>query len=384
MNMLNIAYYGIIRNLRDRQSLSLMILLPLMSTLILGTALSSSFNTVSSISKTTICYINEDEGWAGEAFHEFINSEDVKSFIELKEVSTYEEGVNLIRDRKATSIVMIDSDFSQNLNLGEQVNIKVYNSQYSNYRASIVKSLIDSFINTSNSMEAIKKLSDKGFVPISNSNIEEVPISITGKLPRAIDYYAVTMLVMSIMYGTIHGANLIAEDRYQRTEIRLKSSPLKNYQLFLGRLLATITTLILQVFIIIGCTKYVFKANWGNNMPFILFTCFSAIIMAVGIGIMVYSVFKDAGKVSMILNLAVMIFTFLGGGYFPIGDFGPKTKELASYLSPNYMIQRILFNNIYGGSPVEIQTYLIVIWGITIAAFAISSLAGRRNLDEYF
>ncbi len=384
MNMLNIAYYGIIRNLRDRQSLSLMILLPLMTTLILGTALGSSFNNISSISKTTICYINEDKGWAGEAFHEFMNSEDVKAFIELKGVSTYEEGVKLIRDRKASSIVMIDSDFSQKLNLGEKVNIKVYNSQYNSYRASIVKSLIDSFIITSNSMLAIESLGDNDFVLMSDSNIEEIPISITGKLPRAIDYYAVTMLVMSIMYGTMYGANLIAEDRYQRTEIRLKSSPLKNYQLFVGRLLATIITLILQVFIIIGCTKYVFKANWGNNMPFILFTCFSAIIMAVGIGIMVYSVFKDSGKVSMILSLAVMVFTFLGGGYFPIGDFGPKTRALASYLSPNYMIQRVLFNNIYGGNPVEIQTYLIVIWGITIASFAISSLVGRRKLDEYF
>lgn len=380
MNILNITYYGIIRNFRDRKKLSLMILLPLLSTLILGVALGSAFN-VSSIGKTSVCYLNQDKGLAGEAFDQFINSEDVRSAIELKEISSYEEGVDLIRNRKATSIIIIESDFSQKLGLGDKANIKVYNSQYSNYRASIVKSLIDSFINTNNSMIVIRELDKNDFIPAASSNIEEIPISVTGKHPGAIDYYAVTMLVMSIMYGTLYGSYAIAEDGLLRTEIRIKSSPIKNYQLFLGRLLATIVTLVLQVLIIIGFSKFVYKANWGNNMAFILFTCFSAIVMVVGIGIMTYSIFKDANRASGILNLAVIVFAFLGGGYFPITGFGSKIKELASYVSPNYMIQQVLFNNIYGGSQIESQNYLIVIWSITIVSFIVSSLIGRRSIE---
>lgn len=380
MNILNITYYGIIRNFRDKQSLSLMILLPLLSTLILGSALNATFN-ISSIGKVTIGYLNQDDGLAGEAFNQFISSEEVKSFIELKEISSYEEGVSLIRNRKASSIIIIESDFSQKLGSRDKANIKVYNSQYSNYRASIVKDLVDSFINTSNSMDIIKELDGEDFVPVTSNNIEEIPISITGKLPRAIDYYAVTMLVMSIMYGTLYGSFAVAEDELLRTEIRLKSSPVKNYQLFSGRLLGTIVTLVLEILIMIGFTKFVYKVNWGNNMPFILFTCFSATVMVVGIGIMAYSIFKDANRASGILNLTVIVFTFLGGGYFPLSGFGPKMKELASYISPNYMIQQVIFNNIYGGNQTESQKYLIAIWSITIVSFIASSLVGRRKIE---
>ncbi len=378
MNILNIAYYSIIRNFRDKKTLGLMMLLPLLSTLILGSALGGSFN-VSSIDKTTICYLNQDKGWAGEAFHQFINSEDVKSFIELREISNYEDGVDFLKTRDASSMVIIESDFSQKLNLGEKADIKVYNSQYSNYRASIVKSLMDSFANVSNSMVAISELGGSNFAHIENSNIEEISISATGKKPRAIDYYAVTMLVMSIMFGTIYGAYTIAEDEILRTEIRLKSAPLRSYQLFLGRLLGAIVTLVLQILIMIGFTKFVYKANWGNNMPFILFTCFSAIVMVVGIGIMTYSILKDGNKASNILSLSVSFLTFLGGGYFPVN--GSKMEELASYLSPNYMIQRVLFNNIYGGNSIETKNYLIAIWCIAIISFLASSLIGRRSIE---
>lgn len=379
MNIFNIAYYSLIRNLRDRKTLSLMMLLPLLSTLILGSALSSSF-IVSSMGKTTICYLNQDKGWAGEAFHQFINSEDIKSIIELKEISSYDEGVSLIRERKASAIVIIESNFSQELGLGKEANIRIYNSQYSNYRSSIINNLVESFINMSSSRIAIEEIGRKNFVPIYSDNIEEISISSTGNLPRAIDYYAVTMLVMSIMYGTIYGAYAIGEDEILKTEIRLKSSPIKNYQIFLGKLLGTIVTLILQVLIMIGFTKFVYKSNWGDNMPIILFTCFSAIVMVVGIGIMTHSIFRDSNKASSILNLAVALFTYLGGGYFPIDGFTPKMKLISSYISPNYMIQNIIFNSIYGGSNKEIQNYLIAIWSITILTFIISSLLGRRNV----
>lgn len=375
MNILNIAYYTFKRHMRDTKTLIMMIVLPIISILILGTALSGAYSP--QIGKTAVCYLNEDSGEASEKFNEFLNIKEIKDMLDIKKVTSYEEGVRLIKDRKAVSLIYIQKGYSNSIKEGKKANIIVYQSQYRNFRTSIVKNIIDSFTSGANTVEAAYKVGAGNIVYNSESSIEEVPISIEGTIPRAIDYYSVTMLVMIIMYGSMYGCYMMAEDFLYKTHIRLKSAPVKSYENYIGKGLGTIGALILNIIVIIAVSKYVFKANWGNDIGTVFLICVILSFLSIGLGIMGYELTNDESKMSTVLSFLVPLFTFISGGYAKFSGIEGTWFEKISFLSPNTLAQRAIFNTIYGGTGTS--NYIMVMVIVTAMVFLIASIGGRRK-----
>ena len=381
MKVLDIAYYTVLKNFRDRKTLALMLLLPIVLILILGSALSGVF-TPGNISRTAVCYLNEDRGILGERFDEYLQNEEIGKFIETKKVSSYEAGIQLVKDRGASSFIHIDKDFTEKTLKGEVGQIHVFNSQYSSFRATVVKNIVDSFIDGANTITALNKVGISNAAYTRSGAIEEMPISVTGKTPRSIDYYAVTMMVMTIMYGTAYGCSAMAEDQVKKTFIRLKGAPIKAWEVNAGKITGSIITILMQVIILIAFTKYAYNVNWGGNIPFILLVCFSMAILSVGLGIMVYNIFGNPHGASAFLSTLVMILTFISGGYFPTDALSPIFAKV-SLLSPNYLAQRAIFNTVFSGAFSETLTYFGIIWAIIITTFIVAAWAGRRaNYDN--
>ncbi|WDC83460.1 hypothetical protein PL321_12105 [Caloramator sp. mosi_1] len=68
----------------------------------------------------------------------------------------------------------------------------------------------------------------KQFVKYENiKSIESIGLSKDNKSPRAIDYYSVTMIIMTIMYGSIIGYYSIGEGYFSRTIQRFKVAGIK-------------------------------------------------------------------------------------------------------------------------------------------------------------
>lgn len=202
MNSFYLAYYTIKRNIKDIQSMIMMSVFPIVLILILGTALNHEF-TVRNLTKAKICYLNEDSGKISESFNEFLNKKGVREVLEVKKVLTYDEGYELIKNNNYDALIVIDKDYSKNIKENKKAIINVYNKKQGNLKGNIVKNLIDSYVNAANTMEAVYKLNSKTIEYKLSYGIKEMPISSNGKIPRAIDYYAVTMLVMTIMYGSM-------------------------------------------------------------------------------------------------------------------------------------------------------------------------------------
>ncbi len=377
MKLFHIAYYVVLRNFRDRKTLMQMLLFPIILIFILGSALSNSFN-FDNISKLNVAYLNEDadKGPLSSAFTEFLKN-DVKELLEIKEAFSYEDGKQQVQEGKIEAFIYIDKDFTKNMLSGDDININVYNSVHSSFRASMVKNIVDSFVDGSNAYTAAARLGGQPQGFERYKNLESTPISAEITRPKSIDYYAVTMLIMAMMFGTMYGGQAVTEDKLRNTYIRLNTAPIKQTELVLGQILGTIVTLFMQALIIIGITKYIYKANWGNNMAFVLFVCFSVIVLAVSLGILVFKLMKTHNAANGLLTLLVNVFTFISGGYVPI-DMLSENMERISVISPNYLAQQAIFNSIFSGSGAETQSFLIIIWVASAVMFALSVVAGRR------
>lgn len=379
MKILNIAYYTILRNFRDFKSLAPMLLLPIMLILILGSALGGVF-TPESISVTNICYINEDKGFMSEAFEEFLASDEIEKLIKVNVVQSKEEAIKLIKNREASALVVLPSNFSEEIQKGEKAVIEVYNSKYSNVRASILQSILNGFVAGTKSQLAVMQIGSTDKEYKQYNNISEAAITTEGNAPRAIDYYAVTMLVMTIMYGTAYGNLALKEEKQFNTNIRLASAPIRYWEIVMGKLMGSIVTVFMQAMIIIVFTKVAYKVDWGGNLWFIIFVCFSLALLSVGLGMMVSNLGKNPQATGGLLNFGVNIATFIAGGYFPASQMSPIFEKLG-YISPNYLAQIAMFNTIYGGSTAQTFNVMLAIWIIVIVAFVIAGLTERRSAN---
>lgn len=375
MKILVIAYNTIKRNFRDLKTLSLTLLFPIILILILGTALTSQF-TPSNMKKIKVAYLNEDRGEISKRFDELLENEKIKEFIEVNIVQSSEEGKKLVEENKVNSFIMIDKGFTEKVIKGEESKIKVYSRKTGSFNSMVVRNIVDSFANSFNSLKAINSITGKFSEYKTFENIKEMPISAKSNIPRAIDYYAVTMLVMILMYDTISSAVLAGEDIYEAIGSRVKCTPVKFYELFLGKLLGLIAYFFLKALMIIYFAKYVYGVNFGENILMILFITFSLSVFSTSFGIITALFAKDEKRAVNFLNSIVPVFTFLSGGYTKFSNFGSLEKII--FFIPNKLGHEAFFNTIYNGSSLIASKAVLTLWIMSAIMFVLSAIKGRR------
>lgn len=382
MSIFTVAYYDILRFLRDRKTLIEMVLLPIILILILGTALDKAFD-VNHLDKIDVLYVNEDKGRVSGSFDEFLDNKEVKDVLNCKEIESLDEAKKLLSERKTEAIIYVGEGFSDRVLKGEKSNIELYTYDNTKFKFSIVENLVKSYVEGFNGVEAIYRMSG-----VSSGNdrefqreqvVEEENISIEGKKPRAIDYYAVTMLIMIMMYGASYGVEAAGESYMMAVGRRIGTTPIKPYENFIGKLLAIVFTLSWQFTALILFSKFIYKANFGQNIPMIIFICFSLVILTTSLGVGLCMIFKSKQVANRVLEIIIPIFTFISGGYVPMNF--PNMKVLSKIMNviPNNLAQKSIFNVVYGGSNLEIRNNLIIMWTLSIIIFVVGMIAGRRE-----
>lgn len=373
--ILTVFHYMLLRNLRDRGTLVEMLILPIVLILILGNALAPVFQ-VDNISTITVGYLNQDEGPLGHHLDQYLASPQLQGIIKLQLVSNQEEGLELLRSGQVSALVHLERDFSQQAMAGETHIFLTGRPGYTMH-TSAVANILEGFIHGANTVEALQKMGapDATFV-FTPGTIQDLPISASGLLPRAMDYYAVTMLVMFIMWGGLYAANGLGSLMLAVGD-RIKSTPVKDSELFLGIILSNFVTVIGQAAVIIGFTHLVYGANWGDNLPALAGIVSLTAILSIAIGVMVTMLARSEAIATRVINVLVFTSTLVAGGYVKI-SFSGDVLPLLQHLSPNYLSQTAIFNLIYGGSAAQTYTMVGVICLAISACFVIASLAGRR------
>lgn len=370
MKALYIAYYTALRNMRDYTNLTIMLIFPIVMIFILGSALSGSF-TIENMEPINVLLVNEDKGEISQSFEAFLHSNDIKEILNTEYAESYDEGYSKVKQGEAAALIHVKEGFD-----GQ---IDIYENNSSIFKSSVVKNVIDVFIQSANAQYAVQKLSSTSHGVQFSDNITEEAVNLDGSKPSSLDYYAVSMLLMTLMYGTTYGSSSMSEEQYHKTEIRLKSAPVEPYQIYAGKVAGTVLALMMDSVLIIVFTKYVYGVNWGGNIAAILFTCLTLAVLAAGIGTAGFMLIGDENKTQALLMVLVPIFTFLGGGYVPMQHLPPAIKNL-SFISPNHLTQNIIFNIIYDGNSTQIINNLLILWGASAVLFALSAVKGRRLL----
>lgn len=348
MNVIYIALSTIKRNFRDKRSMFRSILMPILMIIVLGTALNSAFEG-QKIDKFNVCYLNQDSGSQGKEFTKFLDLDDIKDVLNVKEVASIEEGQKLIDEQKAVSLIVIPKDYSERLKSGENASIQIYKTKYTDFKNEIVENIVDAYNSAGNAMMAAAKLNPKNLSYTRYSAIKENVISTAGKAPRAIDYYGVAMLVLAIMSSAAFAADMVSEDYFENVGVRVKSTPVKPFERLLGKIIGCVFDIFMKGVIIIAFSKLVYHVNWGNNYGMIALIIVSAAVFSTIFGMFITMAVGSGNRANGIITLVNNIFTFVAGGYALIVTTDVQQSALM-HLSPNFYPMTALLNVIYSNN----------------------------------
>jgi len=326
--------------LNEKQVMALMILLPIVLIGILGFAFSSTSDI--KLGDIKIIYTDEGDKTLSQGFNTFIKETDKMGvkFVEIKDV---DKGISEIEKRKYDGYVFLKGK-----------DITFYKNAQGDIKTEIAASMIDSFADTFKGMTAIA-LENPAFLKNSgdiNLNEEFVKItSIDRKVKQtSFDYYSVTMLTLIILYGAMSGVFSIDMERTKKTGRRILASPVKKYEILIGKVLGVTFSIFIQALIIVLFSKYVFGANWGKDIVTVFMIIISEIILVMSFGVSLGFIIKNGPAAEGLLNAIIPFIAFLGGSYYPVKEMGSQFIEKLSNFSPVTWTNTAIFNVILGGN----------------------------------
>ncbi|MGB8955525.1 MAG: ABC transporter permease [Tumebacillaceae bacterium] len=370
MKIWAIAWKDMRIRMRDRKGIIMLILMPLILTLILGSALSGVFNEeANSLPEMKIAVTNGDSGDIGKQFVEqVLQGEGLQDRITLVTFDGMQAVSDEVANGRADAGVVIPAGFSGAIRQGQATAIRVFEDPGKALKAQIVRSMAAAFTERISVVSAASKtvitdLAKSMAVPVNGTPgatadpqaeiskmaaqvVAEVQGTATApqvgvkqepvgeKAVSAQQYYAVAMAVMFLLFNGSIGAKSILEERANETLSRMIATPTSRAEILLGKFVGTTLFTMLQFIVLLAATRFTFGIDWGSDTVQILVLGAMYTIAVSGLAMVVASVLKSAQSADVVTAVGVQILSVLGGSMLPLSAFPDALHKVAMF-TPN-------------------------------------------------
>lgn len=372
MNIINIALNEFKRNIRDIRTLVFMLAFPIVLMLILGTALSSTFDQNIKIGKINVLYTEKDDSSFSASFQSFIK-EAKKQDIHFTKASENTDGKLEVKQNKYDAYVEVTDQ-----------GIQFFGSERNSIQASIVEGMLTAFTDKYNLIKEVAKEKPDQIQSVLASTpsnyVKETSLN-ANKAPGSMDYYAMAMTTMIALYSSISASSLIRGERRRNTAIRLAIAPLNKMEIFLGKILGGIGINFACILLVMVFSRFVFGANWGSHPGMVVLILFTLVFLAVSFGLGLSYIIKTDQGMQAIIMIILQLASFFGGAYFRIDNAEGFLKFIMN-LSPltwaRDALTQIIYNNDITGALPAISLNIGI--AIVFLMFAVIAFRKREGL----
>jgi len=367
MTIIRVLSKEIKQNLRNVRAMTFLVLFPIILILVLGTALSGVFDQSTEFKDINIIYSSHSDGSLPQAFKGFITKGGEMGFT-FTEAQSVQEAEDQVRN----------GSFACFINVGEN-GLEIYENDKNAFKANLVEGVLDTFIQRYKALSQIALVNPvvANRMIVDQSNPSFVKLSTLGepRQAKAMDYYAITMLTLIILYSSMTGAHAIKDEKAAKTMNRLLCAPVKKYEILTGKILGAIVITSLQVLVVILFSKFLLKTYWGNHLGVISLLLASEVVMAVSLGIGVAFIVRNERG---LLNILIPLMAFFGGSYIPLDGFG-KTMLLVSKFSPVRWVNEAIFAVIYSNDYSTVFQAILINLCLAAIFVVIASFSFKRE-----
>ncbi len=147
-----------------------------------------------------------------------------------------------------------------------------------------------------------------------------------------LDYYSLSMTAMFLMFGAMFGAFSTIRERRERTWDRVLASPTPRASVVGGKMLGIFVLGFGQFLALYVFTRFVLHVEWGSAPAAIALVACAEIAAVTGLATLIASIAASERAVGGIGPLVIQIQALIGGAFFPVAIL-PSWLQWVRYLS---------------------------------------------------
>jgi ABC-type Na+ efflux pump permease subunit len=191
-------------------------------------------------------------------------------------------------------------------------------------------------------------------------------------------FFGATQAIFFALFAANGSANSVMEEHREGTLLRLLSSPTRQEQILLGKLVGTVGMILLQLlllFVAFTAVGSLFEGTltfiWGRQVGAILLSVVAAAMATAGVGIIVAAAAKDPEQASTIGSITALFMATVGGA------FGFQVGPPIAYASVVYWGSRTFSKLAAGDGAIATELAVMVAFGIVAFAGGLAIFRAR-------
>ncbi|MBC8183701.1 ABC transporter permease [candidate division KSB1 bacterium] len=355
---------------RTREMLVVIFGVPMIQMIILG------FTITNEVKNVSLLIVDQDNSQVSrDIARAFSNTDRFDVFDYDTDIQNVKEAIH---NWKVQAALVIPSNFGRDLlrNLKPEIQILVdgVDGNTAGVAMSYAQGILTDFAQSHlQNPSKIKLLKNSHIVQIEdrmwfNPNLDNAQYMIPGIV-------VILITVISMMLSAI---NLVREKEIGTLE-QLMVTPLKRYQLLVGKLLPFLILTFIEMGIVMTAANFIFSVKVSGSFLLLAGMASLFLFTTLGLGILI-STISSTQQQAMFISWFFMVFMMLMSGFFiPIENM-PIVLQKITYLNPLRYFMFIIRDIIQKGSPLQ---YLLVdavpmtVYGLTIFIIAILNFHKR-------
>lgn len=373
--ILNIIIKEFLQLKRDPRLFGIIFVAPVMQLILLGYAANLDVNTV-----PTAVY-NQDHTSTSRLF---IQKFEKSGYFSIDyNVNNYKEATELIDKGKVVFVLVIPKDFEKHINRKEPAPLQAIFDGSDGNRTSIAAGYVQGIVSSYAKNILLTSLDKSGrkMAP-AGSLVPETRVWYNPDL-KTRNFMVPSIMGLLLMVITIILMSMaVVKEREIGTLEQLIVTPIKSWQLIIGKLIPFVIVGFMDVLLVTGVMVFWFGIGVRGSFIFLLFSSFIFVLSTLGIGLFISTITKTQQQAMMIAQFAVMMpMIYLSGFAFPIENM-PKLIQYITYLIPlRYYITIVRDIVLKGTTFMELLPEVMALLGMGILILFASAMRFRKRLE---
>lgn len=381
-------------HLKDRKAILMMIIMPILLTVILGSALKGVMGG-ESMPETILGVYSSEPNSMTEGVIRTLGGERLA--ITVEQAESEKQLLAWLDDREIDVALLLPEGWGANTN---RAVVMPFSGQET--AATLIQQMIETFAQMSHAitnstttimteaavlsadgdlldMEAIQNDLIASIENVMQEQRTYVSEPAEEESVTSMQYYAAAMAAMFLLFNSMAGGKSFHQERRSETLSRLIMTPISNRTVLVGKFIGTCLFAWIQFLIFIGATHFLLKVDWGPSFLQILFITFFYIFSVAGLAMVVAAFTASEKMADVVGSMGVQVLALLGGSMLPLSLFPEVMRNIATAIPNSWALSS--YTAIMTGTPWStLWLPATVLLGIGTAAILISSIRLNRRV----
>lgn len=352
---------------RDKRTLFILFGMPIAQIILFGFAITNEINNVN------IAILDQSKDVATQKIIAKINAS--KYFVVKQNISHENEIENVFKKGKVKAVLVFENHFIKNLETKKQAKVQVITDATDPNIANTVTNYVNAILQ--NYTQQLNRNNPTGY-----SIQTQTQLYYNAELKSVFNFVPGVMTIILMLVSAMMTSISITREKEMGTMEVLLVSPLKPFQVIIGKVFPYIFLSIINATIIVLLGYFVFKMPIVGSLFLLAFESILFIITALSLGILISTV-TDSQQTAMMISLFGLMLPviILSGFIFPISSMPLPMQIISNIIPAKWFIIIVKAVMLKGASVSVIWKETLILIGMTAAYILLSIKKYKIRLE---